>query len=292
METLIDEAFLRRLTNLKFIVKGRQKGHLSGVHTSPRAGVSVEFADYRDYAPGDDFRYVDWNIYGRLDRLLVKMFVHEIDIPIYLLLDLSGSMKLGNPPKGRYAARLAAALAYLGLRELDRVGLYPFTDRLLPPVAPRHGIKHMARILKVLQSISPQGETALDQTLNEFVSQSRESGLVFLISDLFTEGGYEEGISRLIHRGDEIVVIQVVDPNELEPRIEGSFRITDTETLHHIDLTVGRGTLAQYRHRLTTHLETLRNFLVNHRIPYFLAPTDIPLERLIHERLRAGGVLK
>jgi len=292
MEPLIDEAFLRRLSNLKFIVKGRRKGHLSGVHTSPRAGVSVEFADYRDYTPGDDFRYVDWNIYGRLDRVLVKTFVHEVDVPIYILLDLSASMNLGDPPKGRYAARLAAALAYLGLRELDRVGLYPFADRLLPAVAPRHGMQHMARILQALQPVSPKGETSLDQTLNEFVSQSRESGLVFLISDLLAEGGYEEGISRLIYRGDEIVVIQVVDPHELDPPIEGSFRITDTETLRHVDLTVGRRTVAQYRHRLNAYLEALRSFLLHQRIPYFLAPTDVPLEHLIHDKLRVGGVLK
>jgi len=132
MEPLIDEAFLKRLSNLKFIVKGRRKGRLVGVHPSPRAGVSLEFADYRDYTPGDDFRYVDWNIVGRLDRVLVKTFVHEVDLPIAILLDCSASMRLGDPLKLRYAARLAAAIAYLGLRGLDRVGLYPFTDHLLP----------------------------------------------------------------------------------------------------------------------------------------------------------------
>jgi uncharacterized protein (DUF58 family) len=292
MDPLIDEAFLRQLSNLRVIVKGRQKGYLAGVHTSPRAGMSLEFADYRDYVPGDDFRYVDWNIYGRLDRVLVKTFVHEVDVPIYILLDLSASMSLGKPPKARYAARLAAALTYLGLRELDRVGLYPFTDHLLPAVTPRHGMGHMARILKALQATPPKGKTSLDLTLNEFVTHSRESGLVFLISDLLCKGGYEEGISRLLHRGDEIVVIQVVDSGELEPSIEGSLRITDTETLDYVDLIVGRGTLTQYKRQLTTYLETLRNFLVNHRIPYFLAPTDFPIERLIHERLRAGGVLR
>lgn len=292
MEPLIDEAFLKRLSNLKFIVKGRRKGRLAGVHPSPRAGVSLEFADYRDYTPGDDFRYVDWNIVGRLDRVLVKTFVHEVDLPIAILLDLSSSMRLGDPPKVRYAARLAAALAYLGLRGLDRVGLYPFTDHLLPAIAPRHGMRQMAHILRVLQPVTPAGKTSLDRALIEYIEHSRESSLVFLISDLLCEGGYEEGIERLLHRGDELVAVQVVDPEELRPTLQGSARIEEVETARHIDLTVGEGVLSQYARRLDAYLGALRGYLADRRIPYFLAPTDLPLERLIHEHLRAGGVLQ
>ncbi len=292
MEPLIDEAFLKRLSNLKFIVKGRRKGRLAGVHPSPRAGVSLEFADYRDYTPGDDFRYVDWNIVGRLDRVLVKTFVHEVDLPIAILLDLSTSMRLGDPPKVRYAARLAAALAYLGLRGLDRVGLYPFTDHLLPAIAPRHGMRQMAHILRVLQPVTPAGKTSLDRALIEYIEHSRESSLVFLISDLLCEGGYEEGIGRLLHRGDELVVVQILDPEELRPNLQGSTRIEEVETARHIDLTVGDGALSQYARRLEAYLGALRDYLADRRIPYFLAPTDLPLERLIHEHLRAGGVLQ
>jgi uncharacterized protein (DUF58 family) len=292
MEPLIDEAFLKRLANLKFIVKGRRKGRLAGTHPSPRAGVSVEFADYRDYAPGDDFRYIDWNVYGRLDRLLVKTFVHEVDRPIYLLLDLSASMRLGDPQKARYAARFAAAAAYLGLRGLDRVGLYPFTDRLLPAIAPRHGMGQMTHIVRALQGISPEGTTSIDRAVFEFLTASHESGLVFLVSDLLTQAGYEEGVSRLLHRGDDLVVIQVVAPTELHPTIEGTAEVAEVETGRCIDLTVGRGTLGQYERRLATYLNELGRFFADHRIPYFLVPTDLPLETLIHNRLRAGGVLQ
>lgn len=292
MEPLIDEAFLKRLSNLKFIVKGRRKGRLVGVHPSPRAGVSLEFADYRDYTPGDDFRYVDWNIVGRLDRVLVKTFVHEVDLPIAILLDCSASMRLGDPLKLRYAARLAAAIAYLGLRGLDRVGLYPFTDHLLPAIAPRHGMRQMAHILRALHAVAPVGQTSLNRTLFEYVERSRESSLVFLISDLLCEGGYERGIARLLARRDDLVVVQVIDPDELDPTLEGSTRIEDVETTRHLELTVGQGTLSQYAQRLEAYLDALHGFLADHRIPYFLAPTDLPLERLIHERLRAGGVLQ
>jgi len=292
MDPLIDEAFLRRLAHLRFFARGRRRGHLAGAHASPRAGMSLEFADYRDYAAGDDFRYIDWNIVGRLDRVLVKTFVREVDLPIVLLLDLSASMRLGDPPKGIYAARLAAALAYLGLREYDRVGLYPFTDRLLPAIAPRQGMSQMAHILRALNQLSPGGRTSFDDILTQYVAQSRESGLVFLLSDLLSEGGYTDGISRLLYRGDEVVVIQIVDSQELHPTLAGPSRLTDPETRRHLDLSVGERARAQYEGRLTAYLAALRAFLLDRRIPYLLAPTDLPLEQLIHERLRAQGVLQ
>jgi uncharacterized protein (DUF58 family) len=292
MDPLIDEAFLRRLAHLRFFSRGRRHGRLAGAHASPRAGMSLEFADYRDYSVGDDFRYIDWNIVGRLDRVLVKTFVREVDLPIVLLLDLSASMRLGTPRKGVYAARLAAALAYLGLREYDRVGLYPFTDRLLPAIPPRQGMSQMAHILRALDHLSPAGRTSFDDILTQYVAQSHESGLVFLLSDFLSEGGYAEGISRLLYRGDEIVAIQIVDPNELRPALSGPSRLVDPETLRHVDLSIGDRARAQYRARLEEYLAGLREFLLDRRIPYLLAPTDLPLEQLIHERLRAQGVLQ
>lgn len=292
MEPLLDEAFLARLSNLKVIAKGRRKGKLAGVHASPRVGVSVEFAEYREYAPGDDFRHIDWNVYGRLDRVLVKSFVHEADLPIYLLVDLSASMRLGASPKARYAARLAVTLAYLGLRGQDRVGLVPFTDRLLPVVLPRHGIGQMTHIVRALERMPAAGSTSIDRALSEFVSASRESGLVFLLSDFLSGAGYEEGFSRLYHRGDEVAVIQILDPDELRPTLEGDVVLADVETGRRVSLSVGSGTLALYGRRLGDHLGRLRAYLSDHRTPYILAPTDVPLEVLIHERLRAGGILQ
>ncbi|MCK5586564.1 DUF58 domain-containing protein, partial [Candidatus Bipolaricaulota bacterium] len=174
---------MQRLSNLRFIVKGRRQGRLCGVHASPRAGVGLEFADYRAYTPGDDFRYIDWNVYGRLDRVLVKTFVHEADLPIYLLIDFSASMQVGTPNKAQYAAQFAAAMAYLGLKELDRVGVYPFNDRLIPGLPPRHGMGQMGKIIRLLREAEPGGRTSIDQALTEFISQTRESGIVFIISD-------------------------------------------------------------------------------------------------------------
>ncbi len=292
MDNLIDEGFLRHLARLRFITKGRRASRLSGGHPSPRAGVSLEFAEYREYTPGDDFRYVDWNIVGRLDRVLVKTFVHEVDLPIYLLVDLSASMHLGDPPKVRYAARLAAALAYLGLRNLDRVGLYPFTDHLLPSVSPRHGTQQMSRILRALGDVSAAGTTSLDRVLGEFAQRTRETGLLFLISDFLVQGEYKEGIERLGYRGDEIVAIQVIDPSEMSPTISGDSRLTDVETGERLDLAIGERTLSQYRRRFEGYMSSLRSYLASQRIPYILAPTNLGIEELIHVRLRAQGVVQ
>jgi uncharacterized protein (DUF58 family) len=292
MEPLIDEAFLGRLANLKVMIKGRRKGKLAGRHSSPRLGVGVEFADYRNYSPGDDYRHIDWNVYGRLGRVLVKSFVHETDLPIYLLVDLSASMRLGAPPKARYAARLAVALAYIALQGQDRVGLVPFSDRLLRTVLPRHGMGQMAHVVRALEQMAPVGKTSIDRALTEFVATSRESGLVFVLSDFLSDAGYEEGLARLFHRGDEVVVIQILAPTELRPAFEGGVVLVEAETGRETPLTVGRETLALYELRLTAHLEKLRRYLSDHRTPHILAPTDVPLEVLIHEKLRAGGILQ
>jgi len=292
MKRFVDEAFLQRLANLRFIVKGRRKGRLSGLHVSPRAGVSLEFADYRQYAPGDDFRYIDWNIYGRLDRILVKTFVHETDLPIYLLVDSSASMRLGSPSKFHYAARLAAAMAYLGLRGLDRVGLYPFAEHLGLTVAPRHGMGQLGRIFRALQDAEAAGSTSLNDGIIDFLNQTRESGLVFLISDFLTPGGYEEAFARLLHRGDEPVVVQVLDPEDLHPTASGTVRLVDAESSRRQTLTIGRRTVREYEERLDSLRRGLRRFLTERGIPYVLAPTDRPLEDLIHQDLRRGGVLR
>ena len=292
MERFVDEAFLQRLANLRFIVKGRRKGRLSGLHVSPRAGVSLEFADYRQYAPGDDFRYIDWNILGRLDRVLVKTFVHEADLPIYLLLYCSASMRLGSPSKLHYTARLAAAMAYLGLRGLDRVGVFAFTEQIVSAVLPRHGNAQLGRIFRALTEIEAAGKTSLDEAIAEFLHQTRESGLVFLISDFLAPDGYAEGIARLLHRGDEPIAVQVLAPEDLHPTSIGTTQLIDVESSQRLTVTIGRQTVREYEQRLDQLRRRLGDFLTERGIPYILAPTDRPLEQLIHEDFRSGGVLR
>ena len=292
MQQLIDEDFLRRLANLRFMSQRRQGGRFSGGHVSPRAGMSIEFADYRDYVPGDDLRYVDWNICGRLERLLVKTFVQELDVPVYFLVDTSASMRLGRPPKAVYASQLALALGYLALRNLDRVGLFPFAERLAESVPPRHGMAQFSRFLRALSGIDPQGRTSLARSVEDFLSQTRETGIVVLISDFLTSDDLGEPLARLSYRGDDIVAIQVLDRDDIAPTHTGPFRFQDIETDEQTLLSVGPGTLETYRTRFADYEAALRRQLESHKAPLFVVTTDRPLERFIHEDLRAGGILR
>jgi len=292
MPRFIDEAFLQRLANLRFIIKGRRRGRLSGVHSSRRAGVSLEFSDYRSYVPGDDFRYIDWNVYGRLDRVLVKTYVHEADLPIYLLVDFSASMQIGTPTKAQYAAQFAAAMAYLGLKELDRVGVYPFNDQLVQGIPPRHGMGQMGKILRLLREAEPGGRTSLDQAITEFLSQTHESGIVFIISDFLGSSGYEEGLAKLAHRGDEVTVIQVLDPADATPTMAGTTRLVDVESSQRLTLSIGHRTKEEYERRFREYQLALERFLLSRRITHFQVTTDRSMEQFIHEDLRVGGILR
>jgi uncharacterized protein (DUF58 family) len=292
MRPLIDEAFLSRLASLRFMTRGRQKGHLSGVHASRKTGVSLEFSDYRAYVRGDDFRYIDWNVYGRLDRVLVKSFVHEANLPIYLIVDLSASMSLGSPSKAMYSARLAAALAYLGLKSLDRVGVYPFADRILSAVSPRHGMAQMSRILRQFGDIDPRGRTSIDNAVAEFLSKTRESGIAVLITDFFSPEGYEDGLDRLLHRGDEVVAVQVLDPEEIHPTTSGRTQFVEVETGRNVSMSVGRQTLKEYQERFAEVQAQLATSLRRRSIRHFIVSTDRPLMRLLHEDFRARGFLR
>lgn len=292
MQQLIDSGFLERWANLRFASRRRQAGRFSGSHASPRAGMSVEFADYREYVPGDDFRYVDWNLYGRLDRLLVKTFVQEVDVPVYFLLDASGSMGLGAPQKAHYGAQLVLALSYLALRSLDRVGVFPFSDRALESAPPRQGMSQFSSILRLLSSVDPSGRTSIAAGVAGFLSQTRESGLVVLVSDFLSTDDLRDPLARLRHRGDEAIAIQVLDPEDIDPEIAGPVHFVDVETSERVHLAVGSATLDAYRKGFDAFQASLRSAFLQHGVPLFVAPTNRPLETLIHQDLRAGGILE
>lgn len=292
MNNLIDETFLSRLSTLRFMTRGKQKGRLSGIHASRRTGVSLEFADYRPYAQGDDLRYVDWKVYGRLGRIVVKSFVHESDLPVYLLIDLSSSMSLGSPPKARYAAQLCAALAYLGLKSHDRMGVYSFADRILTPVFPRHGMSQLSRIMQYLGETEASGETSIDRAIEQFLQMTHESGLVILISDFLSDSGYQQGLNRLLHRGDEVVAIQVLAQEEIDPTSSGKTRFVEIETGRNVTLSVGQQALQEYKSRFAQYQEELADAMHHRSILHFVVPTTRPLLTLIHEDFRARGFLR
>jgi uncharacterized protein (DUF58 family) len=279
-----DESFFKRLSTLHVLVKRRFQGQ-TGLWTTPRAGMSLEFAEYREYYPGDDFRYVDWNLYGRLDRLFVKVFQREEDVPIYLLIDTSRSMAVGD--KLSYATQLAGAIAYLGLKEMNRVGIFPFAHDLAQGVPPRAGMAHLHNVFTFLGALASGGQTSLNETLEQFSRLPLRSGLVVLLSDMLDHQGYEHGLLHLLFKRFDIVLVQILSADDIDPPVRREARLSDSE--EHFEFSVGADAASRYRDNLHEYEKSLESFCRERQIRYVLLSTAQPLERALFEDLR--GVL-
>ncbi|OGF53224.1 MAG: hypothetical protein A2Z21_09640 [Candidatus Fraserbacteria bacterium RBG_16_55_9] len=290
MKQLLDSRFLKKLENLRLIVRGRFHGTPSGRRLTPRAGMSLEFAEYKEYYPGDDLRYVDWSLYGRFDRLFIKVFTREEDVPIYLFLDVSRSMEMGN--KLDYAARLAGALAYLGLKDLNRVGIFPFASDLRSGVPPRGGYRQVFEIFRFLQAVQPSGETSINESLTRFARIRRENGLAILISDMLSEDGYEEGLAQLLHHRYEITVLHLLAPEDLDPHLSGELRLQNVENQEELPIHASKTALKTYQEALTRYRKRLETYCRRHDIRYQLIPSGIPLEETVFQTLREGALLQ
>src|SRR3954471_4116923 len=191
-ETLLEPQFLARLEQLELVSRKIFLGRMKGERRSKRKGQSVEFADYRNYVVGDDLRFLDWNLYARLDKLFLRLFLEEEDLHFYLLIDNSLSMGFGSPTKLHYAKQVAAALGFIGLVNMDRVVIEAFNDRLTQRMPALRGRRSLWRMLDYLAKIEPAGPSDLRQALRAFSMQCSGKGIVVLLSDLMDKGGYEE----------------------------------------------------------------------------------------------------
>ena len=289
--TLLDPAFLRRLDTLSLRSRRIYRGMLRGERRSRTMGRGVEFADYRPYQVGDDFRYVDWNIYSRLDRLFIKLFSEEEDINVHLFVDASLSMDWGEPSKLAYAVRLAAAIGYVGLHALDRVGAVAFSDRAQATLAPHRGRGQTLRLFEFLAGIRGGGASDLRATMREYVYRTRRRGLLILISDLWMPDGYEEGLKLAQYHRFEPFVIHVVSEDEITPPVRGEARLVDVETGTATEVTIDGYALEAYTRARDAYFASVERFCVQHQIDYLRTATSIPFEDLVLRYLRMGGLL-
>ncbi len=284
--SLFSSEFLAQLERLSLASRRAFRGHVKGERRSPRKGQSVEFSDYRQYGIGDDLRYVDWNIFGRLDRLHVKLFVEEEDLCLHLLVDASASMDFGRPTKLAYAARTAAALGFVGLVNLERVGVGILRDRVAEGWPPARGRNQFPALADYLGDVRPGGPTHLNEALAAYAVRAREPGLAVIISDLLDPDGYEAGIRALLERRFEVHVIHCLDPEELDPTLGGDLRLQDSETGEVREMTVDGEALRGYRERLTRFLDGAERFCRTREIGYRRVSTDVPVEEFILAQLR------
>jgi uncharacterized protein (DUF58 family) len=291
-EALFDEDFQRKLDYLALVSRRAFAGRMRADRRTKKIGSGIEFADHRAYQPGDDFRYLDWGIYQRFDRLLVRLFEEEEDLSIYFIVDQSGSMGFAGGAKFRYARRVCAALAYVGLANLDRVTIVGASDKLAGRMPDTRGKARIFKVFQFLQELPVSGSTSLEQTLRTFVAQNKRRGLAVLISDLYDPGGFERGINVLRYHKFDPFVVHVTDEAERTPDLSGDVVVYDCETGNEREVTVTPAVLAKYRDAYDGYIADVERFCSGHMVPYARADVRVPFEELVLRVFRKGGFLR
>ncbi len=291
-QPLLEPGFLGRLEQLELVSRKIFLGRLKGERRSKRKGQSVEFADYRNYVKGDDLRFLDWNLFARLDRLFIRLFLEEEDLHFYLLIDNSLSMDFGTPSKLHYARQVAAALAFVGLVNMDRVVIEVFNDRLVQTMPAARGRRSLWRVLDFLQKIEPAGPSDLRRSLRSFSLKCSGKGIVVLLSDLMDKGGYEDALRYLVARQLDIYVIQVLCQEEIEPEIVGDLQLVDVEDEDVAEITVSGALLKRYKQNLAAFRASIHEFCTRRGVSYLFTSNQVPFDRLVLTYLRQRGLVR
>jgi uncharacterized protein (DUF58 family) len=291
---LFEPGFVRVLESLMLAGRRVPAGQTVGQWRSRSTGSSIEFADYRTYAPGDDYRRIDWNAYARLERLFLRLYRAEENLSVRVLLDSSASMAWGRPPKLRLAARLAGALSFIGVRNDDRVEVAALrggglADRA-PLAAGQHGV---GAIWHFLERLDAGGTTDLNASLLAAARHARGAGLALVISDLFSPAGYQQGIDALLARRQDVLLIHVLAPDEFEPSADlvGEWRLLDVENTDPINATVTPSVLRTYKRLLNAYTREVGDFCRRRGVTYLLLRSDVAIEDVLLRTLRQVGVL-
>ncbi len=298
MSALLTPELLRRLEQFQLLARRRSQSSGRGERRSKARGHSVEFADYRNYVAGDDLRYLDWNLYGRLDRLFLKLYEEERELPVTIFLDASESMTFGTPRKFDFARQVAAAVGYVALCGFDRVSVHVFPDNLenRTETAVRgalqvvRGRTSAMSYFRNLSQLSAQGAANFNQALRRAALQIKRTGLAIVLSDFLDPAGYEPGFSALIGRGFDISAVQILAPEELTPTTFGDLRLVDSESGAQQEVTFGRFRMAAYQRVVQNFCQRLREYCQSHGVHFFLAASDTPLETLLLKQLRQSEV--
>lgn len=289
---LLDPELIARLERLEIVSKKIFVGKTKGERRSKRKGQSVEFADFRPYSIGDDLRFLDWNLFARLDRLFLRLFYEEEDLHVHILLDHSLSMNYGNPSKLHYTKQVAAALGFIGLINMDRVALSCFNETLSQSSGALRGRRSFFKLLQFLESVQPSGESNLTEALKTFSMKTKSQGVTLVISDFMDKGGYEEGLRYLLARNMDIYVIQVLSKEEIEPNLVGDLRLTDMEDGDETEITISAPLLKRYKETLKQFRGKLSEFCSRRGISYLFTNNQVPFEKLVLSYLMRRGLLR
>jgi uncharacterized protein (DUF58 family) len=289
---LLDPEFLHKLEQLELVSRKIFVGRMKGERRSKRRGSSVEFADHRNYSVGDDLRHIDWNVYGRLDKLFLKLFLEEEDLHVYTLLDTSLSMDFGEPTKLRYGKQVAAALSFVGLVNHDRIVLDTFSSNLEVGLSSVRGRSQMWRVVQHLDQLKASGSSDLTAAARSFAIKHPGKGIVVVISDFMDKRGYEDALRYLMARNMDIYVVHVLSREEVEPEIVGDLRLIDCEDDDEAEITVSAPLLKRYKETLDAYVGGFREWCTRRGIAYIFTTNQAPFDKLILNYLRERGLVK
>lgn len=289
---LFDDDFQRKLETLAVVSRRVFAGRQRAERRTTKKGSGIEFADHRNYTAGDDFRFVDWGVYQRFGRLLVRLYEEEEDLSIYFLVDCSRSMGFGDGAKFDQARKLCAALAYVGLANLDRVTIVAVGDHVQARLPPTRGKSQVFKVFRFLTGLTPDGQTDLGEALKSFAAQHKRRGLAVLISDLYDPHGFERGINILRYSKFEPYVLHVTSEADGVPSQTGDVRLYDCETGDEREVTLTADMLTRANRALAAYRGEVRDFCRNNQVPYFVADAAAPFDELVLSVFRVGGFLR
>lgn len=291
-DQLLPPDLMGQLERLELVTRKVFRGRMKGERRSKRKGESVEFADYRNYVAGDDLRRLDWNLYARLDKLILKLFQEEEDLHFYTLIDASLSMGFGEPTKLDYAKQLAAALGFVGLVRSDRVVIETLGQSVRERGPVLRGRRSVWRMLERLNTIEPNEETSLAEGVKRFCLRNRGQGVVVLISDLMDKQGYEAALKYLLAQRADVYVIQVLSQEEIDPDVAGDLKLVDCEDQDVAEISVSAPLLARYKQTLASFTAGAQEYCSKRGMNYLLANNQTPVKELMTNYMRRRGLVR
>ena len=289
---MFSDAFLRKLDVLALAARNRAHGQLRGMHRSRRVGTGMVFADYRPYTEGDDIRHIDWGIYLRMDRLILRLFEEEADQPVYLFVDSSLSMDYGTPNKLDYARRLAGALAYVALLNHDRVNVCTFAEALGEALPTRRGRNQAPQVFRFLERVQAKGRTSLGAALRRFFAGPRTRGRVVLISDFLDPAGLEEAVAVLRRFRHDVALMHVMSREEIDPQLPEEAVLVDAEEGSATEVEITPALLDAYRATFERHAQDIEGYCRKYGWGYARALTEVAIEDVVLKVLREEGLLR
>jgi uncharacterized protein (DUF58 family) len=289
---LLSPQLLAQLERLELVSRKIFRGRMKGERKSKRKGQSVEFADFRQYVAGDDLRFIDWNLFARLERLYLKLFLEEEDLHFYALIDTSTSMEFGEPTKFQFAKQLAAALGFIGLCRADRVKIATLGTSSGKPGPVLRGRSSLWRMQEYLEGLEAGENVSLAEGVRNFCLRNSGKGILVLISDLMDKAGYEKALRTLVAQQMDVYLLHVLCPEELRPEIKGDLKLIDCEDDDVAEVTVSRPLMERYKRTLAAFVDGAREFCVRRGMSYLMVSTETPVDRLVASYLRKRGLVR